>query len=462
MVSSAAIYARISSDPTGAALGVTRQLEDCRRLAIARGWTAGAEYVDNDVSAFTGRRRPEYERMLADLRAGLRDAVVVYNLDRLTRRPIELETFRDVCEHAGVRDVATVTADIDMGTDDGLLMARVIAAFAAKESAAKVRRMKRAYQQHAEQGRPKVGGYRPYAYERDGLTLRPDEAEVVRQMVTRYLAGESLRGLATWLQDDLRATTTAGKPWNSHNVRSTLVNPRYAGLATYRGEIVAAAQWPGLITPDEHHLVMARIRASARKPTRTPRRYLLSGLVFCGNCSNRLYSARRENVVRRYVCQKGPDHGGCGSLTVVAEPLEAWVSEMVLARLASPDFAAAVAARTAPDTAALTASVEADTAQLDELAAAYATRQVTMPEWRTPRELIQARLDANVSTLAAARTAAYGIDPTAAGTLRETWPTLGLARQRAVIDALLAAVAVHKGPHVARFDPSRVAVAWRR
>ena len=461
MVTSAAVYARISSDPTGQALGVTRQLEDCRRLAAARGWQVGAEYVDNDVSAFTGRRRPEYERMLADLRAGMRDAVVVYNLDRLTRRPIELETFRDVCERAGVRDVATVTADIDMGTDDGLLMARVIAAFAAKESAAKVRRMKRAYQQHAEQGRPKIGAVRPYAYERDGLTIRPDEAQIVRQMVTRYLAGESLRGLATWLQD-LGATTTLGNPWNSHTVRLTLTNPRYAGLATYRGEIVAAAQWPGIITVDEHHLVMARIRASARKTTRTPRRYLLSGLVHCGNCSNRLYSARRENVVRRYVCQKGPDHGGCGSLTVVAEPLEAWVSEMVLTRLASPEFAAAVAARTAPDTGALTASIEADTAQLDELAAAYATRAVTMSEWRTARELIQARLDANVATLAAARTAAYGIDPTSADTLRETWPTLSLPRQRAVIDALVNAVAVLKGPHVARFDPSRVAISWRR
>lgn len=99
---SAAVYARISSDPTGLALGVQRQLEDCRKLAADRGWTVGgAEYVDNDVSAFSGKVRPEYERMLADVRDGLRDAVIVYNMDRLTRRPIELEQFAQVCKAAG-------------------------------------------------------------------------------------------------------------------------------------------------------------------------------------------------------------------------------------------------------------------------------------------------------------------------------------------------------------------------
>ena len=45
----AAIYARISSDQTGLGLGVTRQVEDCKRLATERGWTVADEYIDNDV-----------------------------------------------------------------------------------------------------------------------------------------------------------------------------------------------------------------------------------------------------------------------------------------------------------------------------------------------------------------------------------------------------------------------------
>jgi DNA invertase Pin-like site-specific DNA recombinase len=49
----AAVYLRISSDPTGQQLGVTRQREDCLRLCTEKGWTP-TEYVDNDVSASSG------------------------------------------------------------------------------------------------------------------------------------------------------------------------------------------------------------------------------------------------------------------------------------------------------------------------------------------------------------------------------------------------------------------------
>ncbi len=62
-VLSAAVYARISADTEGKSLGVQRQLEDCRKLAAARGWPVGREYVDNDISAYNGKPRPGYEQM---------------------------------------------------------------------------------------------------------------------------------------------------------------------------------------------------------------------------------------------------------------------------------------------------------------------------------------------------------------------------------------------------------------
>jgi site-specific DNA recombinase len=59
-----AIYTRISQDRTGAELGVERQLEDCQALAKANGWTVVAEYSDNDISAYGGKRRPGYAALL--------------------------------------------------------------------------------------------------------------------------------------------------------------------------------------------------------------------------------------------------------------------------------------------------------------------------------------------------------------------------------------------------------------
>src|SRR5947209_5660355 len=123
-----AIYARISSDSEGTGLGVARQVEDCRRLATSLGWTVAEEYVDNDLSAYSGKVRPRYQQMLADVRDGLRDGVIVYHVDRLTRRPVELEDFVATVDAAKIRHVRFVVGDMNLGNGDGLMIARIMAA----------------------------------------------------------------------------------------------------------------------------------------------------------------------------------------------------------------------------------------------------------------------------------------------------------------------------------------------
>ena len=125
-------------------MGVTRQLADCRKLAEQLGWTIAEEYIDNDLSAYSAKRRPSYERMLADIADGTHDAVIVYHVDRLTRRPIELEQFLDTLSIAKVRQVRFVPGvDIDIANGDGLMVLRMMAAVTTNESAGKSRRIKR-------------------------------------------------------------------------------------------------------------------------------------------------------------------------------------------------------------------------------------------------------------------------------------------------------------------------------
>jgi site-specific DNA recombinase len=64
------LYARISEDSLGLERGVTRQLDDGRALLRSRGWQPAGEYVDNDLSALSGRRRPQYEALMAAVDAG--------------------------------------------------------------------------------------------------------------------------------------------------------------------------------------------------------------------------------------------------------------------------------------------------------------------------------------------------------------------------------------------------------
>ncbi len=468
VVGSAAIYARISADVEGESLGVQRQLEDCRKLAADRGWPVGAEYVDNDVSAFSGKPRQQYARMLADLESGARDAVIVYNLDRLHRRPSELEDFVALCERVGVSQVATVTADIDLGNDDGLFMARIFAAFAAKESGRKSARIRRKMLQNAERGLPH-GSVRPFGYEDDKITLRTDEAAVVREMVKRYLAGQSLLSLTVWLNESGIAPAVA-KSWQTSAVRQILCSGRIAGLREHQGQVIGPAAWPGIITGGERDRVLARIAARAVTKTRAARTYLLSGMLRCGRCGNRLYSQARhanpDNRVRRYVCLSGPDHGGCGRLTVVAEPVEQLLTDAVLARLDSPHLAKVLGGKSSPDAdvAALAAAVEADQARLDELAGLYADAAISAREWIAARDPITARIAKARREIAEATdtSAVYELAGTGDVMLREQWDGLELGRQQAIIKSVLDHAVIAPGtPGARRLDINRVQPHWR-
>ena len=66
---------------------VGRQLADCDDLAKRRGWTVVERYVDADLSAWKGKQRPEYARLVEEIEAGLIDALVVYHADRLKHVP---------------------------------------------------------------------------------------------------------------------------------------------------------------------------------------------------------------------------------------------------------------------------------------------------------------------------------------------------------------------------------------
>jgi len=144
----AGIYARISSDREGDNLAIGRQLADCEQLAARRGWKVVERYVDSDISAYSGKRRPEYQWMLEEIDAGAVEAVVVYHSDRLHRHPRELEDFIDLCDRTKTK-LATVSGDLDLSTHEGQLLARITGAVARKESDDKSRRIRRKHEELA-------------------------------------------------------------------------------------------------------------------------------------------------------------------------------------------------------------------------------------------------------------------------------------------------------------------------
>lgn len=459
-----AIYARISQDRDGDGLGVARQLEDCRAEAQRRGWPVAEEYIDDDVSAYSGKARPAYRRLLDDIRAGLRDGVIVWHMDRLHRRPIELEEFVQVCTAAGVTDVVTLHGDFNLGNGDGLLVARLLAAVAAAESDGKARRGRRQILQRAQAGKPHGGGWRPFGFEADRVTIRPDEARIMATLTERALAGESLSSLCRWLVEQ-EIPTVGGKEWRTPTLRGLLLNPRYAGQRALNGEIIGPAAWPAIIPISQHERLRAMLTDPGRRTNRSARSYALSGMCRCGRCGSVMYSQSDPEHGRRYLCRSGHDFGGCGRMGIKAGPVEEMVADLVLYRLDTPELARALAGRAQDPAEAvrLRETIDTASARMHKLSRLYAQGAISAEEWIPARDLLDASRDTARRELArlSGSSTVEALVGNGAG-LRAQWPTLNLDRQRAILRAVLDHVVIKPAtPGARQVNADRVEPVWR-
>jgi site-specific DNA recombinase len=389
--------------------------------------------------------------------------VIVWHLDRLHRRPVELEEFVTTCAAAGVKDVVTLHGDVNIGNGDGLLIARLMAAVAANESDAKARRSRRKMLELAQAGKPHGGGWRSFGFNDDRVTIRESEAAVIRDLAARALAGESLTSLTRWLQAR-DVATVGGKPWRTTTLRGLLLSPRICGQRAHQGQVIGPAIWPAIIPVEQHDRLRTLLTDPTRRTNRTARRYLISGLVRCQLCGTTMYSVPR-NDERRYLCRSGPDFGGCGRMAVSAEPLEQFVAAAVLLRLDSPALANALAGRAAQDahTSDLSEQIAADSTQLAELAGLYASKAITAAEWLAARNPIEARRSEarRQITRATGATAISGLVGQGQQ-LHDRWADVEFSRQVAIVKTVVDHVVMGPAERGARrLDPARFQIIWK-
>jgi len=364
----AAIYVRISRDREGAGLGVKAQEVDCRELAERLGWEIVFRHTDNDLSAYSGKPRPGYRALLEEIRDGKIDAVLAWHTDRLHRSPVELEEYVALCEAHDVVTHTVKAGHIDLSTPSGRLVARQLGSVARYEVEHSIERMQRAKLRSATAGKWK-GGRRPFGYEADGVTVREDEARMIREGTAEMLGGVSLSGLARrW--NEAGSVTTTGTPWTMSAVRRVLARPRNAGLMEHKGRVVGEAQWPGIVPEVQWRALVGILSDPTRRTTPGPtRRWLGSGIYLCDVCSGPMISTTAGNAARcGYRCKNA------GHVFRVAEEVDAYVRATVAARLRRDDLADLLASH-ADDPAAFEAlRVEALAvrARLDELAGLFA------------------------------------------------------------------------------------------
>ena len=121
----AALYTRVSQDSTGERLAVARQLDDCTLLAERLGWTVVDHFSDNDISAYDGSARPEFERMLDAIKRGKINAIICWQPDRLYRSMKDLERLVDATDR-GIEIRSVNGGDLDLSHSTGRMLARIL------------------------------------------------------------------------------------------------------------------------------------------------------------------------------------------------------------------------------------------------------------------------------------------------------------------------------------------------
>jgi site-specific DNA recombinase len=379
----AAVYVRISLDRREGE-GVARQLADCTTLAGERGWDVVDVYSDNDLSAFRSKRRPEWDRLLSDLAAGVVGAVVAYHPDRFYRRAADLEALIEVVELTGA-EVATVKAgDIDLATATGRMGARIVAAVNRHESERIGERVSRAKRERAVEGRPPGGGVRAFGWEADKTTLVPVEAAALRDAAVRVAAGGSI-GAEVRRLNEAGFETTGGRPWTVGSLRRCLESPRIAGLRSYRGEVVGRAVWPPIVDEDTWRRIV--IMCQARRRGRPPKdRWLLTALIRCPHCGGNMYG----NGIA-YACHPSTRQG-CGGCSVTMEAADRKVTEAIDTYLDDPKVPTWIAQGAKP--VDLSAEVGAIEAKKVELAQRWALDEIDTAAYDTARGILERRLSA--------------------------------------------------------------------
>lgn len=306
-----AIYLRISSDPTDQKLGVARQAEDCTAEAERRGWGVAEVLEDNDLSAFEGKYRPGYQRLLHLVETRAVGAVIAWQGDRLHRSVEEYLDFAKAARKSKVQVVLVRGGEWALDTAAGRFSSAMLAMVAEHESDLKRERVNRALRQRAERGLPANTRFRPYGYEPDGITLREDEAQLIREGVAAVLAGQPLAPVAR----RMGKTPTGAK--------KVLRSPRIAGLREFQGETFPAA-WPAIITPEQHEAVCNLFARDGR--AFGPARHLLSGYVRCGTCG----VALRPALCRGRFYYRCMNRGCTKKVQRAADRLEAYVARKLL------------------------------------------------------------------------------------------------------------------------------------
>ena len=371
-----AAYCRVSTDSEEQLSSYQNQLAYyTEKIMKEPGWTMAGVFADEGITGTSTCKRKEFLRMIRQCRQGKIDMILAKSVSRFARNTVDTLNFTRELRGLGI-PVIFEEQNINSIYPESEFLITLHGAFAQAESESTSSRVRWGKRQAMKSGHVTMQYKQLLGYEKgpDGKPrIVPEQAETVRFIYDRYLAGDSIREIKAALEGREIPTVSGKKERIGSHIRSILTNEKYCGDVLLQKTFIAdciskkvipnTGQLPKYLIQNHHEgivsretfdavqLEMARRNAKAgatRKSTPTGRgkysgKHVLSNLLFCGECGT---AYRRcvwtQHGMKRPVwrCVSRLDYGKkfcTQSPTLDEEPLQQAILAAVNAAMAGHD-----------------------------------------------------------------------------------------------------------------------------
>lgn len=356
-----AAYCRVSTDEEEQLTSYeAQQTYYTDKIMTNPDWTMAGLFADQGITGTSARKRPEFLRMIRQCKQKKIDIVLTKSISRFARNTVDCLHYIRALRELGIA-VIFEKEGINTLESDSEMLITILGAFAQAESESISGNVVWGIRQAMREGKVAYQYKRWYAYQKgsDGRPeIIPEQAEVVRQIYDRYLAGASLRQIKDWLESQNILNVDSKPEWTLGTIKGILTNEKYCGDALLQKTFIQdciskkvirnTGQLPqyliqnchqGIVSRQTYDSVQAEMarrnagKSPSRKNAPTGRtsyasRYALSERLVCGECGTlyrRCVWAKngRKRIVWRCVCRLDYGTKYChNSPTLDEEPLQ--------------------------------------------------------------------------------------------------------------------------------------------
>lgn len=363
-------------------------------------------FIDEGISGKSVEKRPEFNRMIAIAKQKEEsfDVILVWKFSRFARNQEESIVYKKMLKKSGV-DVVSISEPI---ADDafGSLIERIIEWMDEYYVIRLSDEVKRGMTEKATRGEPLCHPAFGYDMHEKKYYPNPEQAPIVKEIFSRFIAGESISQITVWLQN-IGLRTVRGNAPERRFVEYILHNPVYCGKIRWCADGKAASKRDYynesfIITQGTHEPIISQetfdkaeeLLAENRKRygkwqrSDQPVEFMLKGLVRCGACGGTL--VHTATACPALQCHNYSARRGCNtSHSISVRKANALVIDALKSACKSSSFnITPVETQTSDTSANLISLIKKEKQKLEKIKEAYASGVDTLDEYKEQKEKI--------------------------------------------------------------------------